>query len=77
MIMDAYTDTWRIVAAKLNDMLEAARDRLEANDQSYGESQFLRGRVSACREILELAKPKLVSHNPTPQELRPRDRSGV
>lgn len=75
-MIDAYTDTWREIAHKAKEIIEAARDRLESNDQSYGESQFLRGRISAMREILEMVKPKVIASNPSP-ELRPRDRSGV
>ena len=48
-MIDAYTDTWREIAAKLNEIIEQCRSRLEQNDQSYGESQFLRGRISACQ----------------------------
>ena len=76
MTIDAYTDTWRAVVAKVNEMIEAGRSRLEQHDQNYGESQFLRGRIAAAREILERAKPAIVEQ-PKPQELRPRDRSGI
>jgi hypothetical protein len=79
MSIDAYTDTWRAVAAKANEIIEASRSRLEVNDQSYGESQYLRGRVSALREILDMAKPAVVVNNqPVVQPgMRPRDRSGI
>jgi hypothetical protein len=77
-MIDAYTDTWRGVAAKCNEIIEAGRVRLEVSDQSYGESQFLRGRIAAMREILDLVKPAVVRQTATaPEHLRPRDRSGV
>ena len=76
-MIDAYTDTWREVAAKMNEIIEQSRSRLEQYDQGYGESQFYRGRISVCREIFDLAKPREVISNPTPHELRPRDRSGI
>lgn len=76
-MIDAYTDTWREVAAKMNQIIEQGRSRLEQNDQGYGESQFLRGRISACREILDMVRPAVVATNPTPHELQPRDRSGI
>jgi threonine aldolase len=76
-MIDAYTDTWRAVAAKANEMIEACRARLEQNDQSYGESQFLRGRITAMREILEMAKPAVIKTGTVPQDFRSRDRSGV
>jgi len=76
-MIDAYTDTWREVAAKALEIIEASRTRLEQHDQNYGESQFLRGRIAAMREVLELVKPAVVAKTSLPQELRPRDRSGV
>jgi predicted GTPase len=76
-MIDAYTDTWREVAAKANETIEQCRWRLEQNDQSYGESQFLRGRITAMREILEMVKPAVVASTNPPHELRPRDRSGI
>ena len=77
-MIDAYTETWRGVAAKCNEVIEQCRSRLEQNDQSYGESQFLRGRISAMREVLDIVKPREVITNTTPHELRPRgDRSGI
>jgi hypothetical protein len=76
-MIDAYTDTWRAVAAKLNEIIEQSRIRLEQSDQSYGESQFIRGRISVCRDILDMVKPAVATSNPAPQELRPRDRSGI
>lgn len=75
-MIDAYTDTWREVAAKANETIEACRSRLEQHDQSFTETQFLRGRISAMREILAMATPAVVKKT-TPHELRPRDRSGV
>jgi len=76
-MIDAYTDTWRGVAAEANKIIEAARSRLEQNEQSYGESQFLRGRISAMRDILDMVKPSVVSTATTPIDMRPRDRSGI
>jgi hypothetical protein len=77
MTIDAYTDTWRVIAAKANEIIEQGRSRLEQNDQSYGESQFLRGRISAMREILEMVKPTVVKAPTPPQDFRSRDRSGI
>lgn len=77
-MIDAYTDTWRGVAAKCNEVIEQCRSRLETSDQSYGESQFLRGRISACREILDMVKPAVVTVSTGKTEtLRPKDRSGI
>jgi hypothetical protein len=76
-MIDAYTDTWRGVAAEANKIIEACRSRLEQNEQSYGESQFLRGRISAMRDILDMVKPSVVSTASTPIDMRPRDRSGI
>jgi len=78
-MIDAYTDTWRAVAAKCTEVIEASRSRLETNDQSYGESQFLRGRVAAMREMLDMVKPAVVTtNNVTPHQIDPRrDRSGI
>lgn len=75
-MIDAYTETWREIAAKANEIIEASRSRLEVNEQGYGESQFVRGRISAMRELLALVKPAVVSRA-IPEELRPRDRSGI
>ena len=75
-MIDAYTETWREIAAKANEIIEAGRTRLESNDQNYGESQFLRGRIAAMRELLAMVKPAVVSQG-TAVELRPRDRSGI
>ena len=42
------------------------RSRLEQNDQCYGESQFLRGRIAAMREILDMVQPsRSLQHKPT------------
>jgi len=77
-MIDAYTDTWRAIAAECNSQIEACRTRLEANDQHYGESQFLRGKVAALRELLALVKPAVVTQAPPPEQLYPRgDRSGI
>jgi hypothetical protein len=76
-MIDAYTDNWREVAAKCNEIIEAGRTRLEHNDQGYGESQFIRGRISAVREILELVRPAVVTTGNKAFELRPKDRSGI
>jgi hypothetical protein len=76
-MIDAYTDTWRGVAAKANEIIEACRSRLEQPDQSFSESQFLRGRISAMREVLDMVKPAVVTTTPpAPRELKPHDRSG-
>jgi hypothetical protein len=76
-MIDAYTDTWRAIAAECNSQIEACRTRLEANDQHYGESQFLRGKVAAMREILALVKPAVVTTTVQPEVLRGKDRSGI
>jgi hypothetical protein len=76
-MIDAYTDTWRAVAAKCNEIIEQGRSRLEQNDQSYGESQFVRGRITAMRELLDMVKPAVVTQSSTPIDMRPRDRSGI
>jgi hypothetical protein len=77
-MIDAYTDTWRGVAAKCNEIIEAGRTRLEASEQSFGESQYIRGQIAAMRAILDLVKPAVVRQTAsTPDYLRPRDRSGV
>lgn len=76
-MIDAYTDTWRAVAAKASETIDQCRSRLEQHDQNFSETQFLRGRISACREILAMATPAVVKKTATPHELRPRDRSGV
>lgn len=75
-MIDAYTDTWRAVAQKLNEIIEAGRSRLEQNDQNYGESQFLRGRIAACREILEMVKPKVVTDQTRRPDQLKKDPSG-
>jgi hypothetical protein len=75
-MIDAYSDTWRGVAAKANEVIESCRSRLETSDQSYGESQWLRGRIAAMRELLDLVRPAVVVANP-PEKLKQRDRSGV
>lgn len=80
MNLDAYTETWRTVAAKANEQIEVARSRLEEHEQSYGESEFLRGRISAFREILSMARPAVVASNPekaVPVDFRNRDLSGI
>jgi len=77
-MIDAYSDTWRDLAAKANETINACRDRLEVNDQHWGESQFLRGKIAALREVLALAKPVVISNTASkPEKLRPRDRSGI
>jgi hypothetical protein len=76
-MIDAYTDTWREVAARANEIIEQSRTRLEQYDQNYGESQFLRGRIAAMREILEMVKPAVVTTSAKTEVLRPRDRSGI
>jgi hypothetical protein len=78
MNADPYTDTWRAVAAKAKEIIDASHSRLEANEQSFGESQFLRGRIFAMREILALVQPAAVTPiTSRPSELRPKDRSGI
>jgi len=77
-MIDAYSETWHDMAIKANEIIEASRTRLEQVDQSQSESQFLRGKIAALREILALAQPRpLVANNSMPDELRPRDRSGI
>lgn len=76
-MIDAYTDTWRAVAAKANETIEACRARLEQNEQSYGESQFLRGRIASMRELLDMVKPAVIKTGTVPHDFRARDRSGV
>jgi len=77
MSVDVYTDTWREVIAKTTAIIDQARGRLEQNDQSHADSQFQRGRIAACREILALVEPEVRPASKTPEELRPRDRSGI
>jgi hypothetical protein len=77
-MIDAYSETWREMAAKANGIIEASRTRLEQVDQSQSESQFLRGKIAALREILALAQPRsITASDRMPDELRPRDRSGI
>lgn len=77
MTVDAYTDSWREIAAKCNEIIEQSRSRLETNDQSYGDSQFCRGRISAVREVLDMVRPAIVTTANKAFELRPKDRSGI
>jgi hypothetical protein len=71
--VDTGNDTWRAVALKANTVIEACRSRLEQNEQSQGESQFLRGQIAAMREILGMATPAAVA----PLKERRLDRSGI
>ena len=50
MNIDAYSETWLVVVKKAGDMIDAARSRLEQNEQSLSESQFLRGRIAGRAE---------------------------
>lgn len=77
MIVDAYSETWIAIRERANEIIEAARGRLELADQSQNESQYLRGKIAAMREVLDMAKPKAVKIDKIPEELRPRDRSGI
>jgi hypothetical protein len=76
MNIDAYSETWLAVIKKANDMIDAARSRLEANEQSQNESQYLRGRIAAAREIINLVVPAPIEKDYSP-ETKPRDRSGI
>lgn len=45
---------WRDVTAHIDVLIENVRDRLEARGQAPTETEFLRGVLSAYREILQL-----------------------
>ena len=76
-MVDAYSETWIEVRDRAVALIDAARSRLEQVDQSQNESQFLRGKIAACREILAMAQPKPVDYSKAPEELKARDRSGI
>jgi hypothetical protein len=40
MNIDAYSETWLVVVKKAGDIIDAARSRLEQNEQSMSESQI-------------------------------------
>lgn len=76
MNIDAYSETWLAVVKKANDIIDAARSRLEQNDQSLSESQYLRGRIAAAREIVGMVMPAPIAKE-IPPEAKARDRSGI
>lgn len=75
MTVEIGSDTWLAVAAKANEVIELCRSRLEQNEQSPSESQFLRGQIAAMREILGMTTPSVVKSSPLKE--RRLDRSGI
>jgi len=45
-------DTWRAVKALLDKEIKDCTDRLMQDGTSHDESQYLRGRIHACRGII-------------------------
>jgi hypothetical protein len=76
MNIDAYSETWLLVVKKAGDIIDAARSRLEQNEQSLSESQYLRGRIAAAREIVGMVTPAPIA-KAIPPEAKARDRSGI
>jgi cell shape-determining protein MreC len=76
-VIDAYSETWQAVSKKAEEIIDACRSRLEANEQSHAESQFLRGQIAAARQILHMVKPATVPNKELPPEAKARDRSGI
>ena len=77
-MIDAYSETWQAVRDKAIAIIEQSRSRLEQRDQTEAETQFLRGKIAALRQMLEMTQPKpIVATDQIPDALRPRDRSGI
>ena len=77
-MIDAYSETWQAVRDKAIEVIEQSRSRLEQRDQTEAETQFLRGKIAALRQMLEMSQPKpIIATDQIPDALRPRDRSGI
>ena len=54
MAVDTNSITWQEVEAHAKKQIEALRDALEFNNTPHDQAQFLRGKICAYRELLEL-----------------------
>lgn len=55
-MIDFHSETWQQIAAKLGDLRANESQRLENRDLSQEETQFLRGKIAAYKELLALPK---------------------
>lgn len=59
-MIDTNSSVWRDLRKHAETEIEAARLRLETPSMSAIETEFERGIVKALRDVLALAKPKVV-----------------
>ena len=55
-MIDPYSPTWIFVRNHARAAIEAERTRLEARDQDPIRTEYVRGRISALREIAGLVR---------------------
>ena len=55
-MIDPYSPTWLFVRDHARGAIEAERTRLEARDQDAIRTEYVRGRISAMREIMGLVR---------------------
>lgn len=62
-MIDRHSDAWRVVAAWAGEELSDASERIEEIGVGPAETENLRGRIAALRELLAMAdepKPPIV-----------------
>lgn len=57
-MIDLTSDTWRQLTAKLGELRANELSRLENKDLSHEDTQFIRGKLAAFKELLALPKIK-------------------
>lgn len=60
MQVDTSSPVWRAVKNKAEEVQENARRQLETTGIDLAETENLRGRISAMKDILSLAEPERV-----------------
>ena len=67
MKVDPHSDTWLVVSAAAETLIEQAQAAIERRNTTLTDTEFERGRINAARDILSLvAPPKARPQIPTP-----------
>ena len=53
--IDVHSLTWKVVSRHSDKSIESAREKLEKRGTEHGQSEYLRGKIAAYKEIFELA----------------------
>lgn len=59
--IEEHSPTWRAVKSWAEGVLEISRARIEACGTPQDVTEFERGRIAACKELLALTAPKPVT----------------